>query len=27
MDNSLFAIFGKIWLETLYYSTGTLTQF
>ena len=27
MENSLFAIFGKIWPMTLYYSTGSLTKF
>ena len=27
MENSLLAIFDEIWPETMYYSTGTLTQF
>ena len=27
MENSLNLIFGEIWPKTLYYSTGTLTQF
>ena len=27
MENSLLFIFGKIWPKTMYYSTGTLTQF
>ena len=27
MENSLLFIFDKNWLETMYYSTGTLAQF
>ena len=27
MENSLLFIFGEIWPETMYYSTGTLTRF
>ena len=27
MENSLLFIFGEIWPNTLYYSTGTLAQF
>ena len=27
MENSLVVIFDEIWPETMYYSTGTLTQF
>ena len=27
IKNSLLVIFGEIWLETLYYSTGTLARF
>ena len=27
MENSHLAIFGEIWPETMYYSTGTLAQF
>ena len=27
MENSLLFIFGEIWPKSLYYSTGTLTQF
>ena len=27
MENSLLVIFDEIWPETMYYSTGTLTQF
>ena len=27
MENSLLVIFHEIWPETMYYSTGTLTQF
>ena len=27
MENSLLFIFGQIWPETMYYSTGTLARF
>ena len=27
MENSLLFIFYEIWLETMYYSTGTLARF
>ena len=27
MENSLLFIFDEIWPETMYYSTGTLTDF